>query len=399
MSTDKHELKTRVIEEIDRLADKLIGISETIHRNPEIAFQEFQASTLLTSTAKAHGFAIRRGIAGLETAFVARYPEERSGTLIAFLAEYDALPDLGHACGHNIIGTASLGAALAVRSLLDDLPGQVQLIGTPAEEKGGGKVIMVDAGVFEGVDLAIMTHPSSRNLVDRRSLASNNIVFEFHGQAAHAAAAPDCGVNALDAVILTFNNINALRQHLRDDARVHGIVTHGGSAHNIVPDYAAARFSVRAADKAYSLEVLDKVINCAKAAALATGATVEIKRLYSYDNMIPNSILAECFRQNLEALGIEAQNAADNERMGSTDMGNVSQVVPSLHPYVAIAPEGTGGHTPEFRDAAISEAGHRGLIVAAKAMAMTAVDFLVDDSLMAQARTEFEESRGVRNEK
>lgn len=394
MPTDKSELKARVAEEIDKLADRLIEISEAIHNHPEIAFQEFQASALLISAAEAHGFAVEKGVAGLETAFIARYPERRSGTSIAFLAEYDALPELGHACGHNIIGTASLGAALAMRSLLGQLPGQVQLIGTPAEEQGGGKAIMVDAGVFEGVDLAIMVHPSSRNLVDRKSLASNAVVFEFHGRAAHAAAAPDCGVNALDAVILTFNNINALRQHLRDDARVHGIITHGGSAHNIVPDYAAARFSVRAADRAYSLEILDKVINCARAAALATGATVEIQRLYSYDNMVPNRVLAECFRQNLEALGVEAQMAEEHERMGSTDMGNVSQVVPSLHAYVAIAPEGTGGHTPEFRDAAVSAQGHRGLLIAAKAMAMTAVDFLVDESLMAQVRAEFEESMG-----
>ncbi len=239
------ELKQRAQDYIDEIGPILIEISQTIHANPELAFEEHESMALLAGTAERHGFDVERGVAGLETAFVATSRGIADGPTIAFVAEYDALPGLGHACGHNIIGTAATGAALALQALRDNVPGMVKLIGTPAEEKGGGKVIMVERGVFDDVDAAMMIHPGTKAMTTRGTLASNKVDFELFGRTAHAAAAPDLGINALDACIQTFNNINALRQHLTPDVRIHGIITHGGEAPNIVPEYAAASFSVR----------------------------------------------------------------------------------------------------------------------------------------------------------
>ncbi|NJN84226.1 MAG: M20 family metallopeptidase, partial [Caldilineaceae bacterium] len=249
------------------MADRLIQVSQTIHANPEVAFEEFASMALLADLAESHGFEVTRGVAGLETAFVATSLGEAPGPTLAFIAEYDALPGLGHACGHNIIGTAATGAALAIQSVRAEIPGVIKLIGTPAEERGGGKVIMVERGIFDDVDASMMIHPGAKAMTTRGTLASNKVRFEFFGKAAHAAVAPDRGINALDACILTFNNINALRQHLTDDVRIHGIITHGGVAANIVPEYAAAEFSVRATTSEASFDVLQKVMRCAEAGA------------------------------------------------------------------------------------------------------------------------------------
>jgi amidohydrolase len=390
-SSDSDELKARVQAYIDAIADELIDISQSIHANPEIAFKEFTSMALLADTAERQGYEVERGVAGMETAFVATSDGSRPGPAIAFLAEYDALPGLGHACGHNIIGTAATGAALAMQSIRDEVPGTVMLIGTPAEEGGGGKVIMAEGGVFEDVDAAMMVHPGTKTMVGRGSLASNRLEFEFFGKPAHAAAAPDLGINALDACIQTFNNINALRQHLTPDVRIHGIITHGGDAANIVPKYTKAAFSVRAATSEASLDVLEKVIRCAEAGALAAGAEVKSHHLCHYANRTPSPTMIQLFADNMTALGETVQRPLPDERMGSSDMGNVSQLLPAIHPYVQIAEPGTGGHTPEFAAAAASESGNRALLLSAKAMAMTAVDLLVQPHLMAQTKAEFEE--------
>ena len=382
-------LKQRAIAVIDAMRDDLIRISTTIHSNPEIAFQEFKSSALLCDTLEAHGFKVERGIGRLETAFRAEAQGKGAGPTIAILAEYDALPGIGHACGHNIMATASLGAGIAVRAVRDELPGRVVIIGTPAEEGDGGKIILVEHGVFKDVDAAMIAHPSCRTMVDRRSLASTRVTFEFFGKASHAAAAPEDGINALEAVILTFNNVNALRLHLKPDARVHGIITHGGTAANIIPEYASAIFSVRASAQSYADEVLQRVIQCAQAAGTATGAQLNHSTKPAYAEMIPNGVMARLFADNWRAIGIEVQDARQNERMGSTDMGNVSQTVPSIHPYIAIAPEGMAGHTVEFREASISPAGHAGMLNAAKGMAMTTIDLLSDPELMEQVKQEF----------
>jgi amidohydrolase len=385
--TKVDKLKQRVIDEVEARRDELIRTSDTIHANPELAFEEFESAALLTSILEQDGFTVQRGVAGLETAFVASYTnQEGDRPVVALLAEYDALAGLGHACGHNIIGTSSVGAALALRPMLNEIPGTIQVVGTPAEEGGAGKVIMVGAGVFDGVDVAMMVHPSTRTMTRRDALACYDLTMEFFGQAAHAAGSPDKGINALDACILTYNNISALRQQLTDDVRIHGIITHGGAAPNIIPDYTAADFLVRAAEKDDALVVLDKVEDCARAGALAAGAEVKLTRGNEYyANMVPSTVLADLFDANLAALGREVQLPEPCGRMGSTDMGNVSHIVPALHPYVAIAPEEVAGHSPQFRAAAASPEGHAGLLDAAKALAMTAVDLFSNPELVDAA--------------
>ena len=381
------ELKQRVVDNVDARRDELIRTSETIHANPELAFQEFEAVALLTSILEQEGFAVQRGVAGLETAFVASYTSQKGDRpVVAILAEYDALAELGHACGHNIIGTSSVGAGLAVQSVLDEVAGTVQVVGTPAEEGGAGKVIMAEAGVFDGVDVAMMVHPSTRTMTRRTSLACYELKMEFFGQSAHAAGSPDKGINALDACILTYNNISLLRQQLADDVRIHGIITHGGAAPNIIPDYIAAEFLVRAAEKDHALAMLDKVEDCARAGALAAGAEVKLTRGNEYyANMVPSTVLADLFDANLTALGREVQLPEPSGRMGSTDMGNVSHVVPALHPYITIAPEEVAGHSPQFRAAAASPEGHAGLLDAAKSLALTAVDLFSNPGLVDAA--------------
>jgi amidohydrolase len=392
-------LKQRVVEAVDDRREELIRIADAIHANPELAFEEHGAAALLSGALEENGFDMARGAADLDTAFVAELPGAEGGPTVAFLAEYDALAGLGHACGHNIIGTAALGAGLALKEVLPELAGTVQVIGTPAEEGGGGKAIMVDAGLFEKVDAAMMIHPSSRNLLGRLALTAIPIGVEFFGMPAHAAGAPDYGVNALEALILTFNGIGALRQHLRDDARVHGIITHGGDAPNIVPEYARGEFIVRAADTPYALETLEKVRACAEGAAQATGARLQFKQIGPrYDARLPNPVLVELFKANLESLGLAVELATGSERMGSSDIGNVSQVVPTIHPYIAIAPEEVGGHTSQFAAASASPAGHEGLINGAKALAMTAVELLAVPDNLTQAKEAFERQKSEQGE-
>lgn len=397
--SDVEKLKQRVIAEVDARREELIRLADTIHAHPELGFEEYKAAALLTGTLEENGFAVQRGVAGMETAFVATVHGKDGGPTVAFLAEYDALAGLGHACGHNIIGTAAVGAGLAIKAVLPELIGTVQVIGTPAEEGGGGKVIMVEAGVFDDIDAAMMVHPSGRNLVGRKALTAIPVGIEFFGQAAHAAATPDEGINALDAILLTFNGINALRQHIRDDARIHGIITHGGDAPNIVPDYAAAEFIVRAADTPYATEVLEKVRACAEGAALATGARLEFKQIGPrYDARLPNPTLMSLFKENMESLGVEVEIATGNERLGSSDIGNVSQVIPAIHPYVSIGPKDLVGHSPEFREAAASPAAREALLDAAKSLAMTAVDLLAVPAKLSEAQQAFEEQKKQQGE-
>ena len=390
-------LHARVLRAIDERRDELLELSAAIHADPEIAYQERRASERLASFLARQGFTVERPYSGLETAYRASAAGRSDGPTVAILSEYDALPDIGHACGHNLIAMMGSAAAVGLAAVLDSVGGRVLAIGTPAEEGGGGKVAMVRAGAFAGVDAAMMVHPSSRTISHRTSLASNRVELEFFGQAAHAAAQPDRGINALDGVIQTFNGVNAMRQHLRPDARVHGIITSGGSAANIIPEYAAAKFSVRALDHRYQKEVLKRFIACAEGAATATGTRVKVtvNENSGYENMVPSIPLAERWAEHLRSLGIEVSPTAEDERMGSTDMGNVSQVLPSIHPYIAIAPEGTPGHSTAFRDAAATPEASANAIGAAKALALVALDVLTEPALLARAKAEFGERRSA----
>jgi amidohydrolase len=369
------KLKLRIKDSVELQRQQLTQLSLNIHDNPELGFEEEKASAWLTSYLKDSGFNVDRGIAGLATAFRATYGQGRPR--VALLAEYDALPEMGHGCGHNIIATSAVGAGVASKPIIDQLGGSVVVLGTPGEESLGGKIDMVKAGAFKEIDVAMIVHPNILNMVAIQTLACSSLEVEFFGRPAHAAAQPHKGINALEAMILSFTSINSLRQHIKAEARIHGIITDGGEAPNIVPTHSAALFLIRAPDNEYLAELKDKVINCFTGASIASGARLEYRwRDRTYAPMKNNTTLAQLFSQNLESLGRHVEALDSRFGFGSTDMGNVSQVVPSIHPTISIASPGVSIHTQEFASAAASEAGHEGLMDAAKAMAMTVADIL-----------------------
>jgi amidohydrolase len=309
---------------------------------------------------------------------------------VALLAEYDALAAIGHGCGHNIIATSSVAAGIASSVVVEETGGTIVVIGTPAEEVYGGKVLMARRGAFDELDAAMLCHPGSRNAVYAHALACAELQVEYFGKEAHASSRPEAGINALDALIFAFNGIAALRQHIRGNARIHGIITDGGQAPNVVPGHAAGGFLVRAADEEYLEELKVRVIACLEAGALATGARMEYRwGEAQYAAMRTNSPLAEAYRSNLVAVGREVTDDESRRAMGSTDMGNVSALLPAIHPTIAIAPREVSVHSPEFARWAASEDGHRGLLDAAKALAMTAVDVLTVAELRAQMQEAF----------
>jgi amidohydrolase len=383
-------MKEQIIQAIEASRNDFYRISQYIGENPELGHEEFKASKILAEELNNHGFQVELGTAGLDTAFEAVYDSGLPGPSIAFMSEYDALPDLGHACGHNLIGTMGIAAGIGLSKVVKNCGGKVYVYGTPAEETRGGKVTMAEQGIFNHLDAAMMIHPSSRNVKSGTSLAMDAIQFEFFGKTSHAAAAPQEGINALDAVIQTFNGINALRQHVTPDARIHGIIPKGGEAANIVPDYAVAQFYVRAASRGYLQELIEKVKGCAQGAALATGAKLEISFYeLSYDDMRTNVGLSDTFTNNLIQLGIDPSDIHDKEGGGSLDMGNVSNVVPSIHPYIKFSDNPCTGHTKEFRDAALSKEGFDYMLLGAKAMALTGYDLLTQPELLLEIKKEF----------
>ena len=385
---EMQSIKQWVQAEVDRLTPDLLALSRFLHANPELAYEEHKAVERLTAVLEQRGFTVARAVAGLPTAFTARTGS--GGPRVAFLAEYDALPGLGHACGHNLIGTASLGAALAAKAILDQAPGEILLVGCPAEEKGGGKIPLVASGTFAGVDAAMLVHPSNRTEMVKLALGMREVTVEFFGKASHAAASPEQGINALDAVVLSYTAISALRQQVRSDARIHGIITHGGQAPNIIPEYAAARFYVRALDLAYLEDLYLRVISCFEAAGQATGCRAKINTVgRDYHPYKPNYALAELFRRNLESLGEVVDQGPVDREMGSTDVGNVSQAVPTIQPMIQISPREVTCHMAAFAEAAISDAGHRGMLLAAKAMAMTAADLWLEPGALERVTAEF----------
>lgn len=385
-------MKELIIQKIEEHREVFNQISIEIGENPELGHEEFKASALLAGELKKHGFLVELGTAGLPTAFEAVYDSGKPGPSIAYLAEYDALPELGHACGHNLIGTMSIAAAIGLSRVLHETGGKVYVYGTPAEETRGGKVTMAEQGIFNHLDAAMMVHPLSQYEKSGSSLAMDAIQYEFFGKAAHAAASPHQGINALDAVIQTFNSINALRQQLTPDVRIHGIIAKGGEAANIIPDYAVAQFYVRAESRERVNEVVKKVNACAEGAALATGAKLSISNYeFSYDELVTNDHLSNLFTETLVELGVDPTQIHEKSAGGSTDMGNVSRVVPAIHPYVKICNEPYACHTPEFREAALSEMGREGMILGAKALALTGYKLLTNPEILAKVKQEFHE--------
>jgi amidohydrolase len=389
---DLAELKSEACRAVDCLRDDLLRVSHAIHANPELSFEEHEAAALLVEALRSRGLEVETGAYGLQTAFASEFGP-RDAPCVAVLAEYDALPDIGHACGHNLIAAAGVGAGLALSSLGARLPGRIRLLGTPAEEHGGGKERMARQGAFEGVDAAMMMHPAGVNLVTMPSLCVAELEVSYRGRAAHGSARPERGINALDALVLAYQGIAALRQHIRSTERIHGIISEGGRAPNVVPERAAGRFYVRAADVDALSALKQRVIGCFNAGAEASGAELTLRwGDVEYLEIRTNEPLAEAFRINAEKLGREFLPLEELPpgMAASTDMGNVSHRVPSIHPMLAAAPAHCTIHDPEFAEWAGSELGDKAALDGAKALAMTALDFLCDAELRALVCSRFD---------
>ena len=379
------------------ITPEALELSHRVHATPEIAFEERQASRWTAELLERHGFEVTAPVGGLETAFTARWRGSRPGPVIAFAGEYDALPEVGHGCGHNLMCSSSAGAAIAASRLLgSDFGGEIRFIGTPAEEAGNGKVHLIAAGVFDDVDVCLQIHPSDSNSAEVRALAVTEIGVTFHGKLAHASGDPWLGRNALDAIVLLYTTVAQWRQHLKPGERVHGIITAGGSAPNVVPDLTAGRWYLRTPIDEDLEPMIERFTTMAEAAASATGCTVEVAHdpMNRCRTMVNNPTLLEIWRRHLADAGIDDDPIDPNQ--GSTDMANVSHEVPTIHPYLQIAPRGTAGHSREFAAHAGGEDGDRVLPKAIRILAATAVEVARDPALVERAWEELRATGGGR---
>ncbi|HWC82826.1 MAG TPA: M20 family metallopeptidase [Pseudonocardiaceae bacterium] len=386
----KPEIADRVTTAVRELAGEAEKLSRQIHAHPETAFHEFRAAEQLCAALDSDGFTVTSGLAGLPTAFRAEWGHGKPR--IAYLLEYDALPGVGHGCGHNLIAAGGLTAARSLRRALEGerFAGTITVIGTPAEEGGGGKILELDAGVFDDIDAALMFHPADRTIPWRHSLACAHLKISFRGRAAHAAKNPEEGRNALAAMVQFFVAVDGLRQHIGPHARLHGVITHGGDAPNVVPDLTEAEFLVRHRTVAECRALQDRVQDCARGAALATGTSVSFAEPTPlYAERKNNRAIATRIAEHLAELGTSVEPASTANPAGSSDIGNVSQRLPTVHPYLQIAPRGTASHSAAFRDAAVSDQAHTTMLTMATALAQTGADLLLDDELLAIAREEF----------
>lgn len=381
-------MKERIRNKVEEIRQELLQLSHDIHGFPETAFEERRAVLWQKELLERHGFTVEMPFCAMETAFRAVKKGRGGGPVVAFLSEYDALKGLGHACGHNIIAASAVGAGIALASVLDETEGEVQVIGTPGEEEGGGKIYMVERGCFAGVDFALMVHPGTKNLIGRGGLAAQSVRIEFLGRAAHSAV-PDKGVNALTSLIAFFNGIDTLRQTWSNSAKINGIITRGGTASNVIPDIAEAHFTARASTKKELLAMYRDLNRVAEAAAMVTGASFTLEGGLVYAERYPNAAMGEAFKKNMEALGETMEYPDPRERFGSSDVGNVSLELPTIHEYLAIADASVATHTVEFREAAISPRGDEVVLLAAAGLALTGWDLLTDEELREAAREEY----------
>lgn len=384
-------MKRALIEKINGIESELIELSLQIHQNPELAFEEHLATKNLTQYLEHYGFKIMRQVGGLETAFVAEYKGEKKGPIIGYLAEYDALPGIGHACGHNLIATMSAGAAIGLASVVDAIGGTVRVIGTPAEEGGGGKIMMCNQGVFDDVDYAMMIHPATENIICRGGLATRSVTIEYSGKAAHSASA-ESGINALNAVIQTFNLLDASRTLMPTGTNINGIIINGGTASNIIPDRALCKFSVRAVDIAdlkKVIHVFDRVV-AAVDALIGTSSKIRLGLIYS--ERYPNKPMAEALRDNLRFFDEVMHYPNPKMKIGSSDIGNVSLKLPTIHSYLKIAEAEVKAHSKDFEIASSSEYALKQMIKGAKGLAMTGYDILTSEDLRNSVQLYFDEN-------
>ncbi len=383
------DVKARVAFGVEDARDEILELSHRVHANPEPAFEERQASAWIADGLRGHGFEVEYPAGSLDTAIRAVYRggREGDGPRIGILAEYDALPGLGHGCGHNTMAASGFGAAVALATVADLLPGEIVFLGTPAEERGSGKQIMIDDGLFAGLDAALLYHPCDRNHVESYPLASEDADVVFTGLQAHASSDPWRGKNALDAMVLLFTSVGLWRQQLRPAVRVHGIIREGGTAANIIPDRTSAWFMLRSDDRDYYEGMKGQFTAMAEAAASATGTTVQVTYSGGATTMRNNRVLAELFRTNMAAYGID--DMGPDPDSGSTDMGNVSWVCPTIHPELAMCEPGTPGHSIAFRDASAAPLADEVTLLAATLVGQTAVDLFLDPAFVEAAWAEF----------
>jgi amidohydrolase len=394
--TDAEDVKARIEAEVDRLADVLLEVSHDIHAHPEVLFEERHAHDVLTRVLEDQGLAVERGAYGLETGFAARAGDD--GPLIAVCCEYDALPGIGHACGHNVIAAAGLGAGLAAAHVAAEAGGRVLILGTPGEEGGGGKQLMMDAGALDGVEAALMVHPAGGDLRTMDTLAIQRCTVTYTGHAAHASAAPEKGRNALDAMVLGYVNVAALRQHIAPDERIHGIFLEAGHAANIVPARTVAQWYVRSPSGAGLAVLRDRVTACLEAGAAAAACEVAFDWYEpAYDELVGLEGFDDLYVANAARVGRTVERPGDEgvpSVLGSTDMGNVSQVVPSIHPMIAVSPPDIAIHTEDFVRFAGGPEGDAAVLDGAKALACTVADLWLDPDALPRIRTEFEVRSG-----
>ena len=387
------ELLQNLSKKYDEIFSDLKELNEYIYNNPELGRKEFKASEAHKNILKKYGFKVTENYIGIETAYLAEYSSEKEGPKIAYLAEYDALPEVGHGCGHNILGTVSVGAGILLKDFVNEFGGTVFVYGTPAEETFGAKVDMAEAGCFDNIDAAMLSRPTGKSHErSGTSQAMEALQFTFKGKTAHAAGDPYNGINALDGVIQFFNSVNALRQQTKDSARIHGIISKGGEAANIIPDLAVANFYVRESTTKEMVKLSERVKNCAKGAALATGTELEIENYeYTFKHLVTNETLSDIYVKNLNLQGIE--NIPMSEPSGSSDCGDVSHHCPTIHSYFPISKCELTGHSIDFAKASISEEAYKGMKEAVLALAMTGKDILSDKELLKKIKDEFEKAK------
>jgi amidohydrolase len=391
MSIATGSIADRIQAVLSEQRTELRHVSLDIHSHPETAFEETRACATLCGLLTSHGFDVRGDVSGMPTAFVADAHVGEGGPRVAFVCEYDALRGIGHACGHNLIGTASAAAGIALLRALSDtgVAGHVRVVGSPAEEGGGGKIPLVRDGVFDDCDSALILHPSDRTMAVMWALACTHWDWAFTGRAAHAAGDPDQGINALDAFVHAYNGISLWRQQLKDGARVHGFIQEGGTAPNIIPERTSGEFLTRARDAAYLEEMNTRFVAIFDAAASATGCTLELVKHETYKDLRSNPVLAERGQEHLSGVGLSPTVSKPWDRVGSTDVGDVSYACPTIHPEVAITEEGVSCHTHEFREAAATEEAHEVMLQGAAALALTGADVMTDPGFREAVRASF----------
>lgn len=376
---------------VEEMKDRLLALSHDIHDHPELAFEEVQAAKAVAAILEEEGFQVTRGVEGMATAVKGVFNSGKPGPVIAYLAEYDALPEIGHACGHNVIAATSLGAAVALSRSVKETGGAVILLGTPAEETGGGKIRLIEAGIFDSVDFALMLHPSNASQIGRGSTACCELTMDFYGQTAHSSR-PEKGIDALRPLVQMFNQVDRLLPTVSNRVRINGIITAGGSASNVIVDHACGKFLIRSPRRDEVELILVELQQRAREEAAKSGAQVALSHDEIYAERYPNRVMEERFKAHMEDQGVDVMMADPEEPAGSSDMGNVSMVVPSIHPYLAVAGEEVNGHTREFAAASASPQADDMIIKGAVALAMVGYELLTDGQIREAAQEEFKQT-------